>query len=531
MRKIFKKIAKIEAGQALPIALVLLLLGGFLVVPSLSFMTTSLNYNRTIQEYDARLYAADAGFQYAYWRFVHDENFNPATDPLEFPDGQINKCNVTLSKEPIGDYTYKVMSVAYDPRTEKSTTITAYFKADESAFEPAPSPFDYAVGTLNGNLEMTGSSRITSDCSPQPCYEGDVWVTGNIELGWSAYIEGTAILTGSCNRPQNILEGVQPGDPLPRPTWLDEKLADFAASTLVEPPSCTGTLIQGNWSPPPGTYGAVQVTGNLTISGNGNYTFTGPVCVGGNLTIQSGTNHVVFQSTVKVNGYAVFQGNGTVTLQDVLYIGGYLYAAGSRSTKFQGKVAVNGGQKVKVSGQDYVVYFDGSKFSGAAYDVEFHRTLRATDPDPSRCYKVRFGSGRTYWFYDVVYTTESLELAGAPGSNMTFTKAVIAGCNISASGSSNVDAPPTSSPFFASLNGNITLEGDVRIDAVVYAPEGNLTLSGSSQLEGAIVAKSATLGGNVRLKYPVVFKDRKDIRPGGGGSGESVYSLISYSIE
>ncbi len=523
---------KTEVGQALPIALLLLLLGGLLVIPSLSFMTTSLNYNRTIEEYDARLYAADAGLQYACWKFFYDPDFNPTTDTLEFPQGRLgspNECYVTLSKEPVGDYTYKVTSVAYDPKTEKSTTIIAYLNADETAFEPVPSPFDYAVGTLSGNLVMTGSARITSDCSPQPCYEGDVWVTGDISLGWSNYIEGSAVLTGNCNRPQNVLEGVQSGDPLPRPVWLDDKLADFIASTFVAEPTCAGAFIPGNWNPPPGNYGAVQVGGNLTIGGNGQYTFTSPVCVGGNLTIQSGTNHVLFQSTVKVDGNANFQGNGTVTFQDVLYLGGYLYAGGSRSILFQGKVAVNGGQKYS---QQYVVYFDGSKFSGVAYDVVFSNTLRATEPDPNTCYKVRFGSGRKYEFYDVVYTTESLYLEGNPGSSMAFTKAVIAECDIRVSGSSNIDAPPESSPYFASLHGNVILEGDVRVDAIVYAPEGSASVSGSSQLEGAIVAGSVYLSGNVRLKYPVVVREREDTHPGdGGGNGKNIYSLVVYSIK
>ncbi|MCJ7655121.1 MAG: hypothetical protein MUO97_07475, partial [Dehalococcoidia bacterium] len=126
------------------------------------------------------------------------------------------------------------------------------------------------------------------------------------------------------------------------------------------------------------------------------------------------------------------------------------------------------------------------------------------------------------------------EIAGATGSNMTFTKAFIADCNIVVSGSSSIDAPPTTSPIFVSRNGDVDLSGATQVDAIVYAPEGNVHVSGSSQLEGAIVSESALLEGAVRLKYPVVLQERDDVHDPEGGPGEpgeDFFSIISYSIQ
>jgi len=665
-----KRKLKNEAGQALPMALILLLLGGFLVVPTLALMSSSLTANRVVDQANLRVYAADAGIQYAYNKFLNDADFNPDTDPLDF-ESDVNGCDVSLNVEPGGeDFTYKVTSIATDlTDPDKSTTIVAYFLADAAQYEAGSSPFDYAVATLDGNLTMTGSARITSDCSPEPCSEGDVWVNGDIILGWSNIIEGDAAATGTCNRPGNIEGTYTPGsDPIERPTWLDDQINDYIDSTDVADPGCSGswdTVYTGNktlgWSDPY-TFGSVHVTGNLTISGTNNggvYTFNGPVCVDGNLTISSGPNFVTFKGPVRVggDGYLNLQGTGwvkfenpdpeqttityayhgiapsyslqglttnisgysaTVTLtagdfgpggavdvklQDsndgsiwtdvpggsfpqvteihdntyiknynraksylravatvsgatcqfgvtaeqqttTLYIGKYLEVGGSRSAQFKGPVVVNG---AALKSSTYIVYIGGAKYSGVAWDMQFYSTLRATEPVPNCSHKIYFGGSKIFQFYDVVYTNVSAELAGATGSNMTFTKAFIADCNITVSGSSIVDAPPTTSPLFVSRNGNIDLSGATLVDAIVYAPgewdglpyredAGNVHVSGSSQLEGAIVAESALLEGAIKLKYPVVLRERDDLEPGegeggGGEEGESAFSMVSYSIQ
>jgi hypothetical protein len=636
--KTMKRKLKDEAGQVLPMALILLVLGGLLVVPTLSFMTTNLTANMAVDQANLRLYAADAGIQYAFQQFAYDVDFNPA-GPLEFPPelNPVNGYNVSLDKQPAGDLAYKITSVAYDPVADKTTTIEAYFLANAAQYEVTHSPFDYAVTTLGGDLTMTGSSTISSDCSPTPCNEGNVWVNGDIILGWSNTIAGEATITGTCNREGNVLGGVVQGEAPERPAWLDNQVDCYIASTNVAAPVC-GSLPSGDWDRDAGTYGAVNVAGNMTIGGGGTYTFTGPVCIGGNLTIRSGANFVTFQKPVKVGGYASFGGTGwvkfenpapastinygshaigtvegsgiyisgdsasailtsgtcssggavNVQLQDsddnsiwtdvspcgalplvteindngtyrqnytgtkpylravatvsgancqfgvsivkntTLYIGKYLEVSGSRSAWFDGPVIVSG---AALTGGK-IVNIGGSKYSGVAWDIVLRGTLRATEPIPNCSHNIYLGGSKVFEFYDVVYTNVSAEIAGATGSNMTFTKAFIADCNIAVSGSSSVDAPATTSPIFVSRYGNVDLSGATMVDAIVYAPEGNVHVSGSSQLEGAIVAESALLEGNVRLKYPVIFRERDDVHPEQGGEpGESLFSIVSYSIQ
>ena len=656
--KLLKRIFKTESGQVLPMALVLLVLGGLLVVPTLALMTTNLNANRVVDQSNLRLYAADAGIHYAFNQFTHNVNFNPDTDPLQFPIAlnPVNGCEVSLAMTCPADFTYKITAVAHDPVSGKNTTIDAYFLANEEEYEVGASPFDYAVATLGGDLTLTGSSTITSDCSPEPCNDGNVWVNGDINLDWSCNIEGDATVTGTCDRPANVLGEYTPGsDPTERPAWLDDRVECYIANTNVAAPDFSGvtwdTTYTGNktlgWSDPY-TFGSVHVTGNLTISGTkapAIYTFNGPVWVEGDLIISSGANFITFKKPVKVggtaNGYANFGGTGWVKFENPapnqtiaygshapgtvegsgIYISGdsasviltagtcgsggaveaklqesndgsiwtdvspcgalplvteindngtvrhnytgtqpylravatvsdatcqfgvsvvknttlhvreYLNIGGSRSAWFDGPVVVNG---YALTGGK-IVNIDGSKYSGVAWDIVFQSTLRATEPVPNCDHKIYLGGSKIFAFYDVVYTNVSAEIAGATGSNMTFTKAFIADCNIVVSGSSIIDAPPTTSPIFVSRYGNVDLSGATRVDAIVYAPEGNVHVSGSSQLEGAIVSESALLEGAVILKYPVVLHERFDVQPPEGGGegepGESTFSIISYSIQ
>ena len=109
-----------ELGYALPAVLIMLLLGGLIIVPSLSLLSTSLNKNRVIDEEDISVYAADAGIQYAMWHLQPDYEgsfVSPAAGEeasLDFPevmggyDVSINIVNVTDG----GNTTYKITSTA-----------------------------------------------------------------------------------------------------------------------------------------------------------------------------------------------------------------------------------------------------------------------------------------------------------------------------------------------------------------------------------------------------------------------------------
>jgi len=104
MKRRLIKAIKSESGQALPIVLVLLLLGGLLIAPSLSYASTSLNVGQIVEKNVKGLYAADAGVEDALWRL---ENALP---PSSYPDiyllpENVNQMPVSTQTDIIGTYT------------------------------------------------------------------------------------------------------------------------------------------------------------------------------------------------------------------------------------------------------------------------------------------------------------------------------------------------------------------------------------------------------------------------------------------
>ena len=98
MKRLLKRIIGSERGQALPVVLALLALGGLTIVPTLNHATTSLDYNRNIQEGMYGVYAADAGVEKVLWCL--SDNVSLPTQLTE----NINGMQVSMQTEVNGDY-------------------------------------------------------------------------------------------------------------------------------------------------------------------------------------------------------------------------------------------------------------------------------------------------------------------------------------------------------------------------------------------------------------------------------------------
>ena len=72
--RLLKQILGSEKGQALPIVLALLVIGGLAIVPGLNYASTSLNSGRTLEEGVKGVYAAEAGVEYALWYLEEYDN-------------------------------------------------------------------------------------------------------------------------------------------------------------------------------------------------------------------------------------------------------------------------------------------------------------------------------------------------------------------------------------------------------------------------------------------------------------------------
>jgi hypothetical protein len=117
--RVLKGMFKSESGQVLPIALVMLVLGAFLVIPVISLMTTNLNANRQVDQANLETYAADAGVENILWEVGKDPGLLPEegetiTENME--DQSINgmsTVSTTLTNE--GNRIYRINSIATLP--------------------------------------------------------------------------------------------------------------------------------------------------------------------------------------------------------------------------------------------------------------------------------------------------------------------------------------------------------------------------------------------------------------------------------
>lgn len=93
MIKLLKQLISSQKGQALPIILALLVLGGLMIAPSLNYMATTLNHGRIIDKGINGIYAADAGVENALWCLT--DNVSPPTQLAE----TINQMEVAIQTE------------------------------------------------------------------------------------------------------------------------------------------------------------------------------------------------------------------------------------------------------------------------------------------------------------------------------------------------------------------------------------------------------------------------------------------------
>ena len=94
-----KKILKGEAGQAFPIVLAMLVIGGLTIVPSLNMTFTSAKTSNMLQTGIKGTYAADAGVEETLWSLANGES--PPTQPSD----NINDMQVGIQTVNEGEYT------------------------------------------------------------------------------------------------------------------------------------------------------------------------------------------------------------------------------------------------------------------------------------------------------------------------------------------------------------------------------------------------------------------------------------------
>lgn len=165
MIRFLNQIINDEKGQALPIVLALLVLGGLMVAPTLNYAATTLNGGRIIEEGVDGLYAADAGVEYALWCLE-----NAISPPQQLPEN-INQMDVALQTEEKGTYTL------YFGELIVAGVHSNYLDVDgDIVWHDEAQAYKYTItitwqpdsGTPVIHLEEVGA-RLPPDCAYQPC--------------------------------------------------------------------------------------------------------------------------------------------------------------------------------------------------------------------------------------------------------------------------------------------------------------------------------------------------------------------------
>lgn len=99
MARLLKQILSSQKGQAQPIVLALLVIGGLTIAASLNYTTTSLKSSRILEEGVKGVYAADAGVEDTLWFLARGTS--PST---QLPEN-INRMEVNIQTEETGNTT------------------------------------------------------------------------------------------------------------------------------------------------------------------------------------------------------------------------------------------------------------------------------------------------------------------------------------------------------------------------------------------------------------------------------------------
>ena len=188
---------KSEKGQAMPLAILALMIGMLVITPFLGHASANFIGSRTYEQSLTETYAGDSGVEYAIWSLMSGnlEVAEGATEAL--PQFTINGKTVTVTVQNLGEQIYLVTSTAASDDGH-STTIVSTLTAGGTEYTPG----DFVLGwneTYKGDVLADGDITLGSVAS----IVGNAYATGNIEMGWRSRITGDAAAGG------NIIVGSQ----------------------------------------------------------------------------------------------------------------------------------------------------------------------------------------------------------------------------------------------------------------------------------------------------------------------------------
>jgi cytoskeletal protein CcmA (bactofilin family) len=515
-KHIFSRLKADERGQVLLIALVFMLLGGLIVTPLLSHMSTGLKTEKEVYEKRMdELYAADAGVEDALCQLQQttpDPNKVPTTAGqaktygygTAYPLADINGRHVTVEIYMLDSTTYKITSTAM--LNSSTTSIVSYV----SIIRGGGLLFNNAVATLGGDVNLSGGVQVISD--PRAAQAADVFSSQNLTMQGQARIEGNATAKGTISIGSNA---AVTGNITSHSAQSPGQLTQDQINTIVQD-------VKDETNIPPLTPVGSPVS-SMSISGVGQpssyYHYTTAINVTGDITF-SDTNYVVFDQQVCA-GSMTFSGSGEYVT-------------------FNGAVSVVGSVTSTASGG--TINFNNTLTAGSITNsggcaVNFNNSIKVLGALNNTGKNVSFGSG--------IYVGGDLTLGGGSGinlnsdvyvgGNMTLSggtkfigpkKVVVQGATVQLAGGTELTTSQL--PFLLAPNAaTLSLSGGATVSAVLYAPQAAASNAGSTSLYGAVIAKSFTYGGNTYITYPTYLSSRTDL-PSVDGSGRP--RVITWDI-
>jgi len=290
MKIVVKRLIRHEKGQAMLVALILLLVGGLFCSSLLAFMGTGLLTGEVYEKRTAELYAADAGVEDAVWKLDHGEVALCPGDPTyNYTMADVNNKSVAVDITSMGAYggagnltgTYRILSTATGDGT--GTKIEAYL--DGSSRYGDYSGLLGHVITINDDLTEAQIKDLANELSKLelPCCAN---CTELCELECKGIYDYDTIPEG-CEGCGVVYNYPDPNWPPPS-VMSDWYLEDVQGEKATHYSGDTEIDLAGADLP----LGPAYVEGGLTIhnsGGNATLTLTGTLYVTGNTKIAYNT--------------------------------------------------------------------------------------------------------------------------------------------------------------------------------------------------------------------------------------------------
>jgi hypothetical protein len=278
-----KRLVRDEKGQAMLLALILLLISGLMAAPLLAHMGSGLLTGQVYETRTAELYAADAGVEDAMWKVQNGTEVKPPVacgDPTSWNytisdvNGKSVAYNITYVRNTTGAE-YTITSVATTGNKSR-TTVEAYvrYASDWGNI------LDYGIVALNGSITIDATSALDSFPEPNKTH---IYANGNIANAKQSRVYGRATATGTIANINSIIPGPALDNQSPILFVLPDpqKYLDEANKGDLFP---NGLVVNENR-----LLGPAHITGDLDIQAQGVVTLGGPVWVTGQIKAAGGS--------------------------------------------------------------------------------------------------------------------------------------------------------------------------------------------------------------------------------------------------